>query len=272
MKTPKFRNKKKHAFTLIEILVVVTIIALLVGVFVPLTSKALSNARINSAAADIRNLSNIAGDAASKLGGTLPLTEGITNMNQVSNGLLDGRLGGANNAARLSNLNALLGLDNVFMSMKNEDRRMDDYYRSPLGITIEKTRVRPPVRYDVATGEYKVDILPAGNYTKTDGFGDSSRIECANVTAAEFNLATTVNTAGGINFRLDGVNLLPAGRCAFLILEGVPLTVAYDLARKLNSPSLMNGRAFNNQNQTLGPVIYRGNAVTTTVYVYLANF
>ena len=248
-----------------------TIIALLVGVFVPLTSKALSNARINSAAADIRNLSNIAGDAASKLGGTLPLTEGITNMNQVSNGLLGGRLGGATNAQRLSNLNALLGLDNVFMSMPAEVRRMDDYYRSPLGITVEKTRVLPPVRYDVATGEYKVDILPAGSYVRASGFGDSSRIECANVTAA-FTTATTVNTAGGINFRLDGVNLLPAGRCAFLVLEGVPLTDAYDLARKLNSPSLMNGRAFNNQNQTLGRVIYQGNAVTTTVYVYLANF
>ncbi len=278
MKTQKFRNKKKHGFTLIEILVVVTIIALLVGVFVPLTSRALSNARINSAVAEMRNLTTISGVAMSELGGFLPLTEGITNMDQVSNGLLGGRLAGTTTVNQLFHLNALISLDNVFMSLKKE-RPMEDYYESPLGLTIQKSRVLPPVRYNTITGDYEVAPLPAGQYFQREGFGDSSSIECAlvnpafQVTIPLDGRSNQVNAAGGVNFLLDGVNSLPAGRCVFMIYENVPMAEAYELSRRLNPPSLLNNQFFTPFSQTRGRVIYIGTTRTTTrVFVYLSNF
>ena len=260
------RPKATRGFTLIEILVVVTIIALLIAIIIPVTQKALANARLNAATSEIINLRQFASDAATDMGGTLPLTEGITALDQVV--LVDISLGGGNETARLVNLNAVLSLDNVFMSMKPP--MMDDFYQSPFGLTIAKSRVDPPLRYDKETRSYYAPIQ-GRTYTQLDGFGDSSRIECAPVQTA-FRTTTSVNAAGGINFLLDGVNSLPAGRCVFMVYESVPMAEAYELSKRLNPAPLLNSQSFSRNSQTKGRVIYQTNTNTTRVYVYLANF
>ena len=276
MKTHTYRPKPKQGFSLIEILVVVTIIALLIAILIPVTSRMLTVARLNATVADIRNLSNLAGDAASRLGGTLPLTEGITATNladlPISATLLTW-LGGANNiATRLNNLNALVSLDNVFMSMKPS--MMDNYYRSPLGLSVKKSQVDPPLRYDSESGRYDCTPLTVitARYTASDGFGDSGRIECTSIIPAFNPSASSVNVAGGINFLLDGVNSLPAGRCVYMVYELVPIGDAYELSKRMNPPQLLNSQVFNRNPQLLGRVIYQGNGPSTRVYVYLANF
>jgi prepilin-type N-terminal cleavage/methylation domain-containing protein len=276
MKTPKFRNKKKHGFTLIEILVVVTIIALLIGILVPVTGKALSNARLNAAMSEINNLRQLTSDAANRIGGTLPLTEGITALSQVRmNDKLT--LSGTNTAEKLFNLNGLISLDNVLMGMKPS--MMDDYYESTLGLKVVKDRTNPPVLYDSEASQYVAQDIGTRKYKAADGFGDSSRIECALVNSA-FTLANTrsgtsnaVNATGGINFLLDGVNSLKAGRCVFMIYENVPMAEAYELSKRLNPDHLLNSRIFTRNAQTKGRVIYNFSSTPTTrVFVYLADF
>jgi prepilin-type N-terminal cleavage/methylation domain-containing protein len=267
------RPKALRGFSLIEILVVVTIIAVLIAILIPVTAKVLTNARLNAACSEVINLRQLASEAATRLGGTLPLTEGITNMNQVSiDATLRQWLGSENDAGRIFHLNGLLSLDNVFMSMSPP--MMDNYYVSSFGRTVVRNIVNPPLRYNSETGDYTARALTGTNRYRawTDGLGDSSRIECAPVLPT-FVQNQVVNTVGGVNFRLDGVNLLPAGRCVYMVYENVPMAEAYELSKRLNPAPLLNGPGFNALSQTRGRVIYHGGGTPTTrVYVYLANF
>ena len=84
----------------------------------------------------------------------------------------------------------------------------------------------------------------------------------------------TVDANGGTNFRVDGVNSLPAGRVAYAIIKAVSGPEASQIATAINTPAFMDdtsGAASTAQGR--GQVVYAA-AVggVTDVYVYLGNF
>ena len=298
MKTPKYRRKPNQGFSLIEILAVVTILALLIAILIPVTSKALASARINSALSEIRTLRTLVGDAASRMGGTLPLTEGIAaGVDDPALVTIDPTL-----TAKLPATNSLLTftvlttLDNVLMGL--EPALMEANFKASLGQPFLRDSSVPPIQYK--NGSYSAVPYPRNpNYMYNgSSFRQGGRVECAmvsrffDVNSSSSRLAniqpnpgfdptqleSTTNprdipAASGVNFTLDGVNYLPRGsRCALVIYETVPIAEAYEISRQLNAPGLLVSRTFSTASQTRGRVVYRGNPNSTTVYVYLAHF
>ena len=304
MKTPKYRRKQKHGFSLTEILVVVTIIALLIAILIPVTSRVLAAARVNSSVAEIRALRTVVADAASRLGGTLPLTEGIAaaDADQVTfSATLTARLPVAN---RISDFTKMATLNNVLMNLNPP--LLESSFKASMGVPFLWHTSFPPIVYDAENKSFdSVGRTRSGSDTFTymaDWMQIGGRLECAPVSSF-FSVITSLDylnnqqinpawdPAGlindpanpkynparmGVNFVLDGVNSLPEGsRCAYVVYEKVPLTEAYELSKQLNPANLLVRAKFSTQAQTLGRVVYNGKAnssETTTVYVYLAHF
>ena len=104
------------------------------------------------------------------------------------------------------------------------------------------------------------------------GYSGVSRMECAAVNTVQ--APGTVDANGGTNFRVDGVNSLPAGRVAYAIIKAVSGPEASQIATAINTPAFMDdtsGAASTAQGR--GQVVYAA-AVggVTDVYVYLGNF
>ena len=113
-----------------------------------------------------------------------------------------------------------------------------------------------------------------GTLPLTAGYGYAavSRLECAAVDAAQ--LAGTADVNGGTNFRVDGVNSLPAGRVAYAVIKGVAGPDAAQIASAIDAPAFMDDTSGAAETaQTRGEVAYAA-AVSgvTDVYVYLGNF
>ena len=125
-------------------------------------------------------------------------------------------------------------------------------------------------RFSPASGTFynSPDARIASGY----GYSGVSRLECAAVDQAQ--TPGTVDANGGTNFKIDGVNNLPAGRVAYAVIKSVPGAEASQIATAIDSPAFMD-----DSTGSAGTAQGRGEAAyaiavggVTDVYVYLGNF
>lgn len=125
-------------------------------------------------------------------------------------------------------------------------------------------------RYNAATGMFY--NLPDVKISAGYGYSAVSRLECAAVNTAQ--VPGTIDASGGTNFKVDGVNGLPAGRVAYAVIKAVPGPDASQIASSIDTPAFMDdtsGAAV--VAQARGEVAYAAAvAGVTDVYVYLGNF
>ena len=261
------RRLRARAFSLIEILVVVAIIGVLAAILLPALNKALQAAHVNRTIADLKQLKGFAADAANQLGGTLPVTAGYTSLATAVNATANPNLAGS----AVADFNNALRLDEVLLSVPNP--KLERYFTPACGsqtfVPAGGSAVVDP-RYNAATGVFY--NLPDARIGAGYGYASISRLECAAVDAAE--VPGTVDVNGGTNFKVDGVNSLPAGRVAYAVIKGVAGPDAYQIATAIDAPAFMDdtsGSAAVAQGR--GEVAYAA-AVggVTDVYVYLGNF
>jgi len=256
-----------RAFSLIEILVVVAIIGVLAALLLPALNRALLAAHVNRTLADLKQLKGFAADAANQLGGTLPLTKGYATVAAGVNATASPNLSGS----AVADFNNALRLDEVLISVPNA--KLDRYFAPACGSQVFAPSGGSAVvdpRYNAATGTFynSPDARIGAGY----GYANVSRLDSAAVDTVQ--APGTVDAAGGTNFRVDGVNNLPAGRVAYAVIKAVPGPEASQIASAINTPAFMDdttGSAA--MAQARGQVAYAA-AVggVTDVYVYLGNF
>ena len=255
--------RDRLAFTLIEILVVVAIIGVLAALLLPAMSKALSAAHVARTLNDLKQVRGFAVDAASQLGGSLPLTKGYASVGTAVSGSASPVL----STSAVADLSAALRLDSVLLSVPSP--KLEKYFAPACGSQVFTPAGGSSVvdpRFNAATSVFY--NLPDAKIPSGYSYTAVSRLECVATTSS------VPSVAAGSNFYLDGVNSLPTGRVAFAILKSVPGAEAYQIASAVDTAAFMDdasGAA--TSAQTRGQVCY-GAAVNgvTDVYVYLANF
>ena len=298
MHTRLRRHTLQRGFTLIEILTVLAIIGILTAILVPAVSKAVQRSRVTAAAAEIRSLKTIVAEAANRLNGFLPITEGFrrnpghlmntSSMRVFPNYDIDPlpplnpaqtAQFNANNLQRGINYSKLLRLDHLLTTLTPP--LMDGPWVTRFGgAAVPGRMIQPPIRFDARNIVFRSTAAALTIYT-VDGANSAddsslySRIETAVIVAANVfditNPLADVNTAGGICFDLDGNGVAnQLGRqCAYIIYKSLPVTQAYNLAKELNSAGLMTDTApGGTASQTRGTVIY-GPPVGGVVDVYV---
>ena len=281
MKTRYKKNQANQGFTLIEILTVLAIIGILTAILIPAVSKAQSRARVTSAVAEINSARTAAVEGAARNGGTLPITEGATatvgyaaaNFASATDLTRTGAQEHFNNGARLDA--ALLSMDPPVL-----DGMFTSKFAPGAAVTWPATAGR--LSWSSTNGVWSVSPATAnwGAANNAVSQANTTRMECA-VKADTFDVTNVgtaaapinpVTAASGINFRLDGVTNLPAGRVAYIVYPGVPVNDARTLATELNGSALMTDRdPAAPVAQTNGRVIYNAPVGgVTTVYVFLA--
>ena len=250
---------------------VLAIIGILTSILIPAVSKAQSRARVTSAVAEINSARTAVVEGAARNGGTLPLTEGVTDtvgwdptdFATAADRTRTGTAAFFNNGARLDQMLLSMNpavLDSVFTSK----------FAPGAALTWPANAGR--LTWNTNTGTWQTSSpTSVANWTANVSQVTATRMECA-VVDAGFVLAN--GPVNGINFLIDGITNLPNGRCAYVVYPKAPINDARSLAYELNSSSLMDDT---NPNapvaQTRGRVIYAEPVGgTTTVYVYLAVF
>jgi prepilin-type N-terminal cleavage/methylation domain-containing protein len=266
-KTERGRPPGVRAFSLIEILVVVAIIGVLAAILLPALNKALQAAHVNRTIADLRQLKGFAADAANQLGGTLPQTKGYTSLTAVVGSAANPNLSGS----AVADFNGALRLDEVLLSVPSP--KLEKYFTPACGsqsFTPAGGSAIVDPRYSASTATFY--NLPDARITAGYGYANVSRLECAAVDGTQ--VPGTVDANGGTNFKVDGVNNLPAGRVAYAVIKSVAGPDASQIATSIDTPAFMDDTTGSaGLAQSRGEVAYAA-AIggVTDVYVYLGNY
>lgn len=258
------RNRRPHGFTLVETLVVLTVIAVVIAIGVPAVSRVLQTSHVRNA----QGVAFVAKSAVTHFlskpnsPGTLPVTEGAAAV------LVSQYTGtGTPTAAAVS---AAATLDNVLLS--------ELFLERPL-------TVRMGVQNSATSGSANgfawspVTQTFTGTASPTLSYAAMTRLECA-ISDGTNNPGVTGQTAGSAAcaFNLAGTGTLtPAGsRVAYLLIKNAPAAEAYQLSLDVNGPALTQNTtaAPATVDQTQGAVAYAKDSTGTgfvDVFYYVTN-
>jgi len=260
--SPASRPAPIAAFTLIETLAVLAVIAAIIAVGVPAVAKVLQSARIRNAegTASVVRSALVQFEAKPGASGTLPVTEGS------STAIANEYTGtGTVTAAQVA---AAATLDNILLS--------EGFLERPLAL-------RLGAQGGVASGTANgFSWSPAsqsftGTAAPTLSYANLSRVECA-VSDGVSNPGLTGQAAGSaacaFTLSSTGSAIAAGEHVAYLIIKSVPVADAYQLALDIDGAGLVSNTSSSpaSLDQTLGVVAYAKDSASTgfvDVYYYL---
>jgi len=259
MKNPK---KSTQAFTLVETLAVLAVIAAIIAIGVPAISKVMQNSRVRNAEGTASVIKSALTQYLSKPGslGTIPVTEGTV---PASEYITTGTVLTAANIANAATL------DNILLA--------EGVLERPINVRMGAQNIALTGLSPVWTPSASQFTGPASGSLAT--YAGVTRTECA-VSDGTSDPGTTGQTAGSaacaFNLTGGGILITSGSRVAYLVIKSVPDADAYQLALDVDGPNLTQNTlaAPAASDQSQGPVAYAKDATTTgfvDVYYYLTN-
>ena len=256
-------HSRSGGFTLVEILAVLAVIAAIIAIGVPAIAKVLQSSRVRN----VEGAADVAKSAItqylSKPGspGNLPVTEGTIPASEYVT---------TATVLTAGNIAAAATLDNILLAEGVLERpislRMGQQSSAATGLT--------PV-WSPAASQF---VGPASGVLAS--YAALSRIECGVSDGANnpgVNGQPLGSAACAFNLAGNGTFISAGSRVAYLIVKGVPVADAYQLALDVDGPSLVQNAAGTpgGLDQSQGPVVYARDAAASgfvDVYYYLTNF
>lgn len=261
MKSKTKKNTAKRGFTLIELLVVIAVIGVLAAIAIPAFQNVQRSARVSAVKQEAQMAKSAVVDAANKLGGTIPITEGgaalpnVTGTNLTASVVAD-----FFNHARVEQI--LLSVNNPLLESYFRPKAGSQNFARADNLTAGELSFNPLTQRWVSRGSDTT-------VTADMSYAGVSRVECRVV------VPTATPGVDGSNFQLNGVGAnLSAGRVVYMHLKDVPTAEAAEIALSMNGANFMTDTTRDGVTaQTLGPCTYSTSTTgVVDVFLYIANF